>query len=113
MPVLPSQNRCSAWETNSGPLSIRSTFGRPPAAAKAFSSSVTNRLAVVERSTTCSGEQRVFVDHRRDLDGRTVDGGVELEIDRPHHLRRIDLGRRDRAHPARLRGLATLTWRPS
>jgi len=30
-PTLFSQNRCSARETNSGPLSIRRTFGGPPA----------------------------------------------------------------------------------
>src|ERR1700733_5847672 len=28
-PHLPSQKCCSAWETNSGPLSIRSTIGTP------------------------------------------------------------------------------------
>jgi hypothetical protein len=32
---------------------------------------------------------RVLVSHRRDLDGLTVDRGVELKVQRPHHLRRI------------------------
>ena len=97
---MPSQNRCSAWETNSGPLSIRSTFGGPPAAANTASSSATSRSAVIERSTRCSSEHAgVLVDHRRDLDRLAVDGGVELEIDRPHHVRGIGVDRRDRGHP--------------
>jgi hypothetical protein len=50
-PTLPAQNCCSAWETNSGPLSMRSTFGGPPAAANTDSSSATSRSAVIQRST--------------------------------------------------------------
>src|SRR5690606_18699888 len=46
----------------------------------------------------------VFVDHRGDLDGLAVDSGVELEVDGPHHLRRISLDRRCRGDPG------PLTW---
>ena len=38
----------------------------------------------------------VFVDHRGDLDGLAIDGGVELEIDRPHHARRVSEERQHR-----------------
>ena len=44
----------------------------------------------------------VFVDHRRDLDRLGVDGRVELEVDRPHHVRRVGIHRRDRGHPSPL-----------
>lgn len=47
MPVMSPHNRCSAWETNSRRLSIRSTSGGRPAAAKRFASS-TGRSAVIE-----------------------------------------------------------------
>ena len=43
----------------SGPLSIRNTFGGPPAVAKTDSSSTTRRSAVIERSTRCNSEHRV------------------------------------------------------
>jgi hypothetical protein len=46
VPTLFSQNRCSASETNSGPLSIRSTLGGPPAAVNTLSRSATSRSAV-------------------------------------------------------------------
>jgi hypothetical protein len=46
---FPAQNCCSACETSSGPLSMRSTFGGPPGAAKAPSNSATSRSAVIER----------------------------------------------------------------
>jgi len=59
MPVFPSQNCCNAWEMNSGPLSIRSTFGGPPAAANTFLSSSTRCSPVIERSTMFSSEHRV------------------------------------------------------
>jgi hypothetical protein len=42
-----------------GPLSIRRTFGGPPAVANTSSKSITNRSAVIDRSTTCSSETRV------------------------------------------------------
>src|ERR1700682_474661 len=41
----------------------------------------------------------VLVDHRGDLDRLAVDGGVELEVDRPHHVRRVGGDRWDRGHP--------------
>ncbi len=44
----------------------------------------------------------VFVDHRGNLDRLAVGGGVELEVDRPHHVRGIGLNRRDRRHPGPL-----------
>jgi pimeloyl-ACP methyl ester carboxylesterase len=53
-PTLSAQNCCRAWETSSGPLSMRSIFGGPPAAANTASSSVTSRSAVIERSTRCN-----------------------------------------------------------
>lgn len=49
-----------------------------------------------------SSDSRVFVDHRGDLDGLAVDSGVELEVDGPHHLRRISLDRRYRGDPGPL-----------
>ena len=58
---------------------------------------------MIERSTRCSSDLAgVFVDHRRDLDRLAVDGGVELEIDRPHHIRGVGRNRRDRGHPSPL-----------
>src|ERR1700741_2598630 len=59
MPVLFWQNRCSAWETTPGPLSIRSTFGGPPATVNAVSSSLTRRSAVIDRSTMFISDTRV------------------------------------------------------
>src|ERR1700741_142174 len=59
MPVLFWQNRCSAWETTPGPLSIRSTFGGPPATVNAVSSSLTRRSAVIDRSTMFISDSRV------------------------------------------------------
>lgn len=56
-PVWYSQNRCRAWETNSGSASHRSTCSGPPGTVNAFS--VTRRSAVIE-------------------------GGVEVKVDRPH-----------------------------
>ena len=44
---------------NSGPLSIRSTFGGPPATANTVLSSSTSRSAVIERSTMFSSDTRV------------------------------------------------------
>ena len=41
----------------------------------------------------------VFVDHRRDLDGLAVGGGIELEVDRPHHLRGVGDHLRRRGRP--------------
>jgi len=40
-------------------VSIRNTFGGPPAVAKTDSSSTTRRSAVIERSTRCNSEHRV------------------------------------------------------
>jgi hypothetical protein len=44
---------------NSGPLSIRSTLGGPPAPANTFLSSATSRSAVNDRSTMFSSEHPV------------------------------------------------------
>jgi hypothetical protein len=44
---------------NFGPLSIRTTFGGPPAAANTFVDSSTKCSPVIERSTMFSSEQRV------------------------------------------------------
>jgi hypothetical protein len=41
----------------------------------------------------------VFVDHRRDLDRFAVCGGIELEIDRPYHLRGVGNHLRHRGCP--------------
>lgn len=41
----------------------------------------------------------VLVDHRCNLDGLAVDGGVELEVDRPHHLRGVGDHLRRRGRP--------------
>lgn len=64
MPTFLSQNCCSAWEMNSGPLSIRSTCGGPPHSASALPSSDDQPVArdgafhdVEHRHTS------VFVDH--------------------------------------------------
>jgi hypothetical protein len=56
---LQAQYCCSSWEISSGPWSIRSTMGGPPATANTFSSSATSRSAVIERSTKSSSDSRV------------------------------------------------------
>lgn len=88
MPVVPSQNCCSASEMNSGSLSIRSTFGGPASGGE-------HHLEVLDKPVGGDRpfddvQQRapgVFDDHRGDLDCLAVDSGVELELDCPQDIR--------------------------
>jgi hypothetical protein len=82
------------------PLSIRSTFGGPPATANTASNSATSRSAVIDRSTMFSSEQRVcssiieailtalpsVVEPNWKSIAHTTFGGISLD-------------RRDRGHP--------------
>jgi hypothetical protein len=85
---------------SSGPLSIGSTFGGPPAAANTpfqFDDEPlggTRPLDNVQRRAP-----GMFVDHRGDLDRLAVHGRIELKVDRPHHIRGVGPDRRDRRHP--------------
>ncbi len=58
MPTRSAQNRCSASEIISGPLSHRSPRGAPRT-ANTRPSSATSSSPVMERSTTCSSDPRV------------------------------------------------------
>lgn len=97
IPTRSRRNCCSTCEINSGPLSIRNTNGGPPHNANTLSSSSVNRPAVIDRSTMFGQRLAgVLVDHRRDLDRLAVDGGVELEVYCPQHVRCISFDLRTR-----------------
>jgi hypothetical protein len=69
---------------------------------------------VIERSTRFSSDSRVcssIIDAI--FDRLAVDGGSELEVDRPHHLWGISPIGGIEDTPARLHGLGTRTCRPS
>ena len=100
------QNCCSAWEIISGPLSMRSTIGGPPAAAKLRSSSSMRRSAVIERSTMFSSDSRVcsstieailmalpsMVESNWKSSAQTTFGSIRADLrvrDAPARLRRL------------------------
>ena len=51
-----------------------------------YAPEIGEQWGVLQVAATYSGVPGVLVDHRGDLDGLTVDDGVELEVDRPESL---------------------------
>jgi hypothetical protein len=90
--IVAERPQCAGYEL--GPVVAAQYLRCPPQSANAFSRAVTRSSAGMDLSTMMSTGCRVFVDHRRDLDLPTISGGVELEVDRPQHLRGIGLGNR-------------------
>jgi hypothetical protein len=84
---------------NSGPLSDLSTAGAPRTATRSLEvggESVRGNRALHEAADALPG---VLVDDRADLDRSAVLVGVELEVHRPHHVRRVRRRRVDGRGP--------------
>jgi hypothetical protein len=100
--------------TNSGTLSIRSTFGGPPATAKTVWSSVTRRSAGIERSTMFSREHRVcssIIEAILTALPSVVESNWKSIAHTTFGASASIGGTEDT--PARLRGLCTRTCKPS
>ena len=125
--VVPWSARCDVGESDPSfaeplqrlgnqfrPLSIRNTFGGPPAVAKADSSSTTRRSAVIERSTRCNSEHRVcssITDAILIALASTVESNWKSIAHTTFGASASTGGIEDT--PARLRALCTRTCKPS
>jgi len=95
-------------------VSIRNTFGGPPAVAKTDSSSTTRRSAVIERSTRCNSEHRVcssITDAILIALASTVESNWKSIAHTTFGASASTGGIEDT--PARLRALCTRTCKPS
>lgn len=80
---------------NSGALFDLSTAGAPRTATRSSRSAVSRSAVVDYVVSPADALPGVFVDDRADLDRRILLVGIELEVHRPHHVRRVRCGRVD------------------